>query len=215
MEMKMKKAAFELAGDSVLGKALAKTALYGVFSNTNAGIDVHYRTGMGDVVPTDVKSALGPSLSTVVNVLQTAFSNPANAETAKLIVQNVSPGLGNYLMAATGDARSAKERERLNIVYTPYERMIRAMGFKPIRETLEGDKSYIINTEERLYKEKTKRLIDAYLSDKVPFSELQAAGITKKQVETEKEKKNMTRFERMVDQVPDKRQKEYEALKKF
>ena len=213
-EEKIKKNAFEMAGDSTLMKGIVRNIFYGAASNV--GVDISKAIDMGSVVPTEMKDLAGPTLSTIGRLWSTFSDNVMSADTAKLMIGDLSPQVYNY-MVALNQAKpiSPTERERMRIEYTPMERLLKFIGLKPLRETMESDKSYIIKTEENERKEKNKQLIDKYIAHKIPFSELEKAGITKEQVKQEIKRKQMTKLERTKDLVPDTRMKDYESVLRF
>ena len=46
-----------------------------------------------------------------------------------------------------GEVRSPYDGNKLSISYTPAERMLRGLGFLPIRESIERDQYYITQSE--------------------------------------------------------------------
>ena len=57
------------------------------------------RVGIGDAVPDDLNSLFGPAASTLFNVTKSAYGGDGWIKQ----VRNISPGLGNLLMATQGN----------------------------------------------------------------------------------------------------------------
>lgn len=187
----IQKGIMELCGTSEEGKALAKVLMYGGLAAAN--INVSSRVGLTDVVPTRMSDILGPTVSKLWNFgKDTATGNYAGA------LRNVSPGLYNIYTAIAGEALG--KRGRKNTTYdTMYERLLRAMGFKSVDESLPVDVQRILSNERKERTSERQRMIDDFIAE--PTGEkarkLKEAGITPKQVQAERDKKKQDRAGRL------------------
>ncbi len=113
----------------------------------------------------------GPAASTLFNVAKSAYDGDSWIKQ----VRNISPGLGNLLMATQGE--SVGKRGRINQEYTtPYQRLLRGMGFQ---STDESD-SYLIQSilfsENKKASSKKQQLIDEYIANPTGENSAQTKG---------------------------------------
>jgi predicted RNA methylase len=218
LELATKKYLMEWASSDKDKQAVAKTILYGAFSN--AGIDISKRVGLGDFFPSQASDLTGPTISTVLRAMQMAARGNFT-ET----VRAISPAVGNMLIAASGDEiTSPTQRDRLKAKLDPTSRFVKALGFTTMAETLQTDVSRIITNSESKQKDKEAAAIDEFIkaaqsNDAKRYNnavdKLSEYGISSKRVTTEMQKKGMLPAERAEELVPKKRQSEYEGLAEF
>lgn len=185
-EKEAKKSLIELAENYPSLKPLAKIGMYGI--GTFANIDITSRVGIGDAVPDDLQSIFGPAASTLFNVAKSAYGGDNWTKQ----VRNISPGLGNLLMAAQGN--SVGKRGRVTQEYTtPYQRLLRGMGFQSTDESDSYLIQSILSSEKKKASSKKQQLIDEYIAN--PTGEnarkLKSAGIKPSTVKAEQKKKQL------------------------
>ena len=206
-EKEAKKSLIELAENYPSLKPLAKIGMYGI--GTFANIDITNRVGIGDAVPDDLQSLFGPAASTLFNVAKSAYSGDNWTKQ----VRNVSPGLGNLLMAAQGN--SVGKRGRVNQEYTtPYQRLLRGMGFQSTDESDSYLIQSILSSEKKKASSKKQQLIDEYIAN--PTGEnarkLKNAGIKPSTVKAEQKKKKLDTKGRTESTMNKNDKKQYQYL---
>lgn len=206
-EKEAKKSLIELAENYPSLKPLAKIGMYGI--GTFANIDITSRVGIGDAVPDDLQSLFGPAASTLFNVAKSAYSGDNWTKQ----VRNVSPGLGNLLMAAQGN--SVGKRGRVNQEYTtPYQRLLRGMGFQSTDESDSYLIQSILSSEKKKASSKKQQLIDEYIAN--PTGEnarkLKNAGIKPSTVKAEQKKKKLDTKGRTESSMNKNDKKQYQYL---
>lgn len=206
-EKEAKKSLIELAENYPSLKPLAKIGMYGI--GTFANIDITNRVGIGDAVPDDLQSLFGPAASTLFNVAKSAYSGDNWTKQ----VRNVSPGLGNLLMAAQGN--SVGKRGRVNQEYTtPYQRLLRGMGFQSTDESDSYLIQSILSSEKKKASSKKQQLIDEYIAN--PTGEnarkLKNAGIKPSTVKAEQKKKRLDTKGRTESTMNKNDKKQYQYL---
>ena len=206
-EKEAKKSLIELAENYPSLKPLAKIGMYGI--GTFANIDITNRVGIGDAVPDDLQSLFGPAASTLFNVAKSAYSGDNWTKQ----VRNVSPGLGNLLMAAQGN--SVGKRGRVNQEYTtPYQRLLRGMGFQSTDESDSYLIQSILSSEKKKASSKKQQLIDEYIAN--PTGEnarkLKSAGIKPSTVKAEQKKKQLDTQGRTESSMSKNDKKQYKYL---
>ena len=206
-EKEAKKSLIELAENYPSLKPLAKIGMYGI--GTFANIDITSRVGIGDAVPDDLQSLSGPAASTLFNVAKSAYSGDNWTKQ----VRNVSPGLGNLLMAAQGN--SVGKRGRVNQEYTtPYQRLLRGMGFQSTDESDSYLIQSILSSEKKKASSKKQQLIDEYIAN--PTGEnarkLKNAGIKPSTVKAEQKKKKLDTKGRTESSMNKNDKKQYQYL---
>lgn len=206
-EKEAKKSLIELAENYPSLKPLAKIGMYGI--GTFANIDITSRVGIGDAVPDDLQSLFGPATSTLFNVAKSAYGGDNWTKQ----VRNVSPGLGNLLMAAQGN--SVGKRGRVNQEYTtPYQRLLRGMGFQSTDESDSYLIQSILSSEKKKASSKKQQLIDEYIAN--PTGEnarkLKNAGIKPSTVKAEQKKKKLDTKGRTESSMNKNDKKQYQYL---
>lgn len=206
-EKEAKKSLIELAENYPSLKPLAKIGMYGI--GTFANIDITSRVGIGDAVPDDLQSLFGPAASTLFNVAKSAYGGDNWTKQ----VRNISPGLGNLLMAAQGN--SVGKRGRVNQEYTtPYQRLLRGMGFQSTDESDSYLIQSILSSEKKKASSKKQQLIDEYIAN--PTGEnarkLKSAGIKPSTVKAEQKKKQLDTQGRTESSMNKNDKKQYKYL---
>ncbi|MCI7540600.1 MAG: zeta toxin family protein [Veillonellaceae bacterium] len=202
----LQKAIIHLCGGN---KRLAVSLMYGIPAAFN--INLSSRAGMSDVIPTSLGDFAGPTISKSVRLAQDLLGGDyANA------LRDVNPGLYNLYAAGTGESRG--KRDRLNDRYvTAWDRILRAVGFRSVDETIPTDMQRIISREKSAATKERQDAMDDYLKN--PTSEnkqrLKDFGIKEKDVQKEATKKNQTREERTQGTVPKKDKDKYKSLTDF
>ena len=201
----LQKAIIHLCGN----KKLAVSLMYGIPAAFN--INLSSRAGLSDVIPTSLGDFAGPTISKSVRLAQDLLGGDyANA------LRDVNPGLYNLYAAGMGESRG--KRDRLNDRYvTAWDRILRAVGFRSVDETIPTDMQRIISREKSAATKERQEAQDAYIKD--PTSEnkqrLKDLGIKEKDVQKEAQKKNQTREERTQGTVPKKDKDKYKPLTDF
>jgi hypothetical protein len=123
----------EAAGDSPVGRALAKAAMYGLAAPTT-GVDISSRAGLADVIPSKARDIGGPSITRTASLAADLFQGKwADA------LRDVSPGLYNQYAAWIAE-HSTGTRGRVNNYYDSfYDKALRAIGFKSVDESIDSD----------------------------------------------------------------------------
>lgn len=206
-EKEAKKSLIELAENYPSLKPLAKIGMYGI--GTFANIDITSRVGIGDAVPDDLQSIFGPAASTLFNVAKSAYGGDNWTKQ----VRNISPGLGNLLMAAQGN--SVGKRGRVTQEYTtPYQRLLRGMGFQSTDESDSYLIQSILSSEKKKASSKKQQLIDEYIAN--PTGEnarkLKSAGIKPSTVKAEQKKKKLDTQGRTESSMNKNDKKQYKYL---
>ncbi|MCI6233219.1 MAG: glucosaminidase domain-containing protein [Selenomonas sp.] len=202
----LQKAIIHLCGGN---KRLAVSLMYGIPAAFN--INLSSRAGMSDVIPTSLGDFAGPTISKSVRLAQDLLGGDyANA------LRDVNPGLYNLYAAGTGESRG--KRDRLNDRYvTAWDRILRAVGFRSVDETIPTDMQRIISRDKAAATKERQDAMDDYLKN--PTSEnkqrLKDFGIKEKDVQKEATKKNQTREERTQGTVPKKDKDKYKSLTDF
>jgi hypothetical protein len=171
---------------------------------------------MGDAVPvTGQDLFLGPFLHTLY---QTGVE--LSRGNLKEAVKAISPGVGNILVAIAGETRG--NRQRVGTAYEgASERLIKAMGFTPVEEAVERDKTGIIRYRERQQREEEQEAIDTFIRAKTGKEKTKAAkrlqqlGISSKRVAEERKRKERKALQRTWENVPKKERKQYKTVQEF
>ncbi|GHV31040.1 hypothetical protein FACS1894167_12790 [Synergistales bacterium] len=156
IEMEIKKA----VADSPLPNAAKRTLLYGVMAN--AGVDIGRRVGLGDILPSDMSDLPGPAASTIVRVLQTMpriFNDGNFLDT----IEAISPGVSNPIKTLMiGESKDKRNRTKFRYE-TAGEKALAAVGFRPIRQSVESDATRIANHEETKRSAEEARAINNFI----------------------------------------------------
>jgi hypothetical protein len=220
IELETKNHLMQWAGSDKNRQAIAKTIMYGAFSNV--GVDVSKRTGMGDFIPSEVKDLAGPAVSTVVRAAQMA----AKGEWTETL-RAIAPAPGNIAVALQSDGEISDpwNRGRLKTRLSPSDRIIKATGFTPVSESIESDKAKIIPYKETKIKTQEQEVIDGLIKSLVAKDKenikkyalkAKEIGIDDKRIEDELVKKMLlTSSERALVNTPKKRVEDYIDLTQF
>ena len=201
-KLKLKKMVLEAGKDSPALDFAGKTALYGLPGSV-LGIDVTSRAGLADVVPTSGRDLIGATLSK-----STQFIKDFAEGNKAAMIRDFSPALYNYYTAMAG--HSEGRRGRTNDTYdTAYDRLLRALGFRSMKESLSSDVSRITTMEKKEASAEKQKAIDDFLEDSSTENarRLQELGIKPQAVEAERKKKKETRLERTAGSFSKKEQK--------
>ena len=201
-KLKLKKMVLEAGKDSPALDFAGKTALYGLPGSV-FGIDVTSRAGLADVVPTSGRDLIGATLSK-----STQFIKDFAEGNKAAMIRDFSPALYNYYTAMAG--HSEGRRGRTNDTYdTAYDRLLRALGFRSMKESLNSDVSRITTMEKKEASAEKQKAIDDFLEDSSTENarRLQELGIKPQAVEAERKKKKETRLERTAGSFSKKEQK--------
>jgi hypothetical protein len=158
--------------------AVQRTLLYGALSNL--GIDISSRVGLGDAV----SSLGGPTVSTLQQIAQGIPKVFAGADGAWWdLIGALAPGLANPGKAIAGQSEDARTG-RLKTKYTPAERAARALGFTPIRESVETDAMRLVNYDQVGVSAAQKAAMQAYAQDpsNANRDRLRKEGVTPQQL---------------------------------
>ena len=189
----VQKALMEAAGDSPVGKFLAKTAMYGLPAST-LNIDMSKRAGLGDVFPTELKDFTGPAPSKIYSFIQDVLQGNKAAA-----IRDVSPGVYNQY-AAWVAGHSEGSRGRTNATYDDaYSKILRSMGFTSTDERIAQDIQQITYKERDKLKLEKQKAIDDFIEN--PTGEngrrLKELGIKPSTVKKERERKKRDRLGRI------------------
>jgi len=196
----------KLVISNVGNKRIAAAILYGAPALAN--MNISNRAGLSDVIPTSLGNLFaGPAASKLVRFAQDfGGGNWANA------LRDVSPGLYNLYAGYSGEARG--KRGRLNDRYdTAWDRILRAVGYKSVEESVPVDMQRIISRDKAARTKEKQAAQDAYIES--PTSEnkarLKELGVNPKTVTKEAQKKQQTREQRMESTVPKKDAERYKT----
>ncbi len=224
-EKEMKKATFEWASRGMLpqeSKALVKWLWYGGIP----GVDIASRVGIGGFgttrMPKDVREGLGRMFGvtgdTIYNVIrQTSQGNHIEA------IKAITPGVGNILQAVAGETKGKRGRTQTRYEET-MSRVIKALGFMPIDESLGRDRDWIINAEKQHMRDEVAEAIDDYIravdnndtaTKQKASKRLSELKVSPLQVMQERKRKRMTNTERTESLIPKKYRTEFRNLQEF
>ena len=183
--------------------------LYGASGVFN--INLSSRAGLSDVIPSSMGDFAGPTLSKGARLVK-----DYNENNWPSMLRDVSPGMYNLYAAYAGESRG--KRDRLNDRYvTAWDRILRAVGFRSVDETIPTDMQRIISRDKAAATKERQEAQDAYIQN--PTSEnkqrLKDLGIKEKDIQKEATKKNQTREERTQGTVPKKDKDKYKPLTDF
>ena len=201
----------EASGNSDVGKFIGKAALYGLAAPT-IGVDISSRAGLPDVVPTKARDLMGASLGrTALLVEDLMNANKANA------IRDVSPMAYNAYAALLA-GKSEGKRGRTNNTYDSfYDKALRLMGFKSIKERVDLDTTTIINSMKKEKTDARQQAIDDYLDNPTTenINQLKKLNIKRDAVDKEREKKKMDRLGRTEKGISKKDKAATKAITDF
>lgn len=211
----VKELMYEWAGKDPVKQTLARGAIYGVPGM--AGVDFTRNIGLGDVIPSDASELAGPTFGTIASMYN-AFKydqSPGNKILAE--VHAIAPFYTNlYQALGTGKMRDWKAGMDTR-PYTPMERTLKALGFRPIRESTDSDLANILYNKIKETKDAKKASIYKYLDNPSVenLKNMDKYGVTKKDIESTKKSLETDRLDRIAKMVSDKNKSEkFEELRK-
>lgn len=221
-EEKLKKVSFEWAGDDKFWQSVVK----GVWYSAVPGVDVSSRVGIGEFgtmrVPKTVlegfASMFGVTGDTTYNFFRQSFQG--NGIEA---IKAITPGVGNILQAVAGETKGKRGRTQTRYEET-MSRIIKALGFMPIEESVDRDRNWIINAEKQGLRDEVSSAIDDYLraeankdteEKREAMKELRRLKVSPQQVANERKRKRQTNTERTESLIPKKYRSEFQQLQQF
>lgn len=211
----MKELMYEWAGKDDIKQALARGAIYG--APGVLGVDFTRNIGLGDVVPTDASELAGPTFGTISSMYNAIKYNQSAKN--KLIgeIHAIAPFYTNlYQALGTGKMRDWKAGMDTRD-YTIMERVVKGLGFRPIRESVDSDLANILYNKIKNTKDAKKASIYKYLDNPTisNIKEMERYGVTKKDIESTKKSLEADRLEKIASMVSDKNKSEaFEELRK-
>ena len=204
--------AYEWAGNDQTKQKIALLAMMGAPSMF--GVDFSRNVGFGDLTPSNGSDLLGPTLSTWGSLADVARNSHDWRDVVAGVGHSLSPQLGNIYQAYTGNMRDWKNAEDKG-AYTPAERMMKLMGFRPARESVENDLAYRLTMANQELKEGKKQAINDFLRD--PSDEnrkrLKDFGVTGKQLKDARDLKQMSAIDKANKYLPKKSSVEADKVK--
>lgn len=204
--------AYEWAGNDQSKQKIALMAMMGAPSMF--GVDFSRNIGFGDLTPSNGSDLLGPTLSTWGSLADVARNSHDWKDVVAGVGHSLSPQLGNIYQAYTGNMRDWKNAEDKG-AYTSYERMMKLMGFRPARESVESDLAYRLTMANQELKEGKKQAIDDFLRD--PSNEnrkrIKDFGVTGKQLRDARDLKRMSAIDKANKYLPKKSSAEADNIK--
>ena len=191
-----------------LTQGLIGTALYGLGSQlpNKMGVDFSRSIGLSDLLPTDSQQLFGPTFSTIGDAIHSFQNNTGASNIILGMAKALSPELGNFYQASTGKGRDWKKGVD-TYTYSSGERVMKLLGFRPIRESIENDKAWAMTNANNQYHTGKSKAILAFIQQ--PSSKnwqiVQNFGGTKKDVEKAKENLTKTNFQKAEATVPSKK----------
>ena len=204
---------------STLGKAwmyktfgdnkATRMMIYG--AGAGVGMDISKRVGMADMIPSEdnmlayLTGAAGSTVWQMANAIATGD--------ATKVVKAYSPALGHAIEAAQG-YRTTKDGG-VAFRYEGLDRMLKAAGFKPIEETIAADMQSIKYTNDTIYRNDRKRVVNELAMKLLRGEQLTSEdkarakklNLTMKNINDAKKKLTQTTQERFKESLS-KRQKE-------
>ena len=204
--------AYEWAGNDKTKQKIALMAMMGAPSMF--GVDFSRNIGFGDLSPSNGSDLLGPTLSTWGSLADVARNSHDWKDVVAGVGHSLSPQLGNIYQAYTGNMRDWKNAEDKGS-YTSYERMMKLMGFRPIRESVENDLAYRLTMANQELKEGKKRAIDDFLMDTSNENRkrIKDFGVTGKQLRDARDLKRMSAIDKANKYLPKKSSTEADNIK--
>jgi hypothetical protein len=204
--------AYEWAGNDQTKQKIALIAMMGAPSMF--GVDFSRNIGFGDLTPSNGSDLLGPTLSTWGSLADVARNSHDWRDVVAGVGHSLSPQLGNIYQTYTGNMRDWKNAEDKG-AYTPAERMMKLMGFRPARESVENDLAYRLTMANQELKEGKKQAINDFLRD--PSDEnrkrLKDFGVTGKQLRDARDLKQMSAIDKANKYLPKKSSVEADKVK--
>lgn len=205
-EAEMKKWLMEFGKDNWAKRQLALIGMYGL--GGAAGVDISQRVGFRSLVP-EAENPFGVTGSTIAQVANALMNGDPIG-----MLKSTSPALGNLASAYAGHNTDSKGR----VSYTykdPFERVVRAAGFRTTGEALSVDKQRILNEDRSQREKQRKEAREAYFDN--PSAEnrrrLKELGYTDTQIKNLKPNDpTLERTERMRKNLSKREQKEFKEI---
>lgn len=212
-ELKGKKMLYKWAGNDQTKQVLVDMALGGV-PRAVLKIDAARRIGMSDLIPNELSDLTGPALSTVYRLFQQA-NREKLATVWPEMLRTISPGLGNPVIAYTGEKLGRRGRKQETYEFP--ETVVKMLGFMPVKESVNNDIRRIVQQDIKGRQGEEYKAIDDYIYDPSPETKrrLDELKISMKRVKAEIERKNMTATDRAKAMIPKKLRDEYDGMIEF
>lgn len=220
-KLKIKGAIMDAAGDSEIGRGLARIAMYGLLAARPVNIDISQRFGMGDFIlppqSTLVDVLGGPTLSTITQMYIGIHKNDPLQ-----VLKGFSPALGNYAQVLLGKTVDKKGRTMRELDST-YDKIVKALGFRLADESINSDISQVKRQRQSELQEERQGFIRSLL-DKEEAGEPRTAedvqkmkefGITNKKLKQYRNQRNSSFNERVSKTGSKKFRESNDALMNF
>ena len=204
--------AYEWAGNDQTKQKIALIAMMGAPSMF--GVDFSRNIGFGDLTPSNGSDLLGPTLSTWGALGDVARNSHDWKDVVSGVGHALSPQLGNIYQVASGNMRDWKNAEDKG-AYTSAERMMKLMGFRPVRESVENDLAYRLTMANQELKEGKKEAIKDFLRDPSPENKqrIKDYGVTGKQLRDARDLQQMSAIDKANKYLPKKSSIEADKVK--
>ena len=204
--------AYKWAGNDQTKQKIALIAMMGAPSIF--GVDFSRNIGFGDLTPSNGSDLLGPTLSTWGALGDVARNSHDWKDVVSGVGHALSPQLGNIYQVASGNMRDWKNAADKG-AYTPAERMMKLMGFRPVRESVENDLAYRLTMANQELKEGKKEAIKDFLRDPSPENKqrIKDYGVTGKQLRDARDLQQMSAIDKANKYLPKKSSVEADKVK--
>jgi len=204
---------YDWAGKDQTKQRIAMMAIMGAPSMF--GVDFSRNVGFGDLTPSSGSELLGPTLSTYGALGDVARNSHDWKDVVTGVGHALSPQLGNFYQAYTGNMRDWKNAENKG-AYTSEERFMKLLGFRPVRESVENDLAYRLTMANQELKDGKKEAINDFLRDPSPENKqrIKDFGVTGKQLRDARELKQMSAIDKANKYLPKKSSVEADKVKK-
>jgi hypothetical protein len=203
---------YDWAGKDQTKQRIAMMAIMGAPSMF--GVDFSRNVGFGDLTPSSGSELLGPTLSTYGALGDVARNSHDWRDVVTGVSHALSPQLGNFYQAYTGNMRDWKNAENKG-AYTSEERFMKLLGFRPVRESIENDLAYRLTMANQELKDGKKEAINDFLRDPSPENKqrIKDFGVTGKQLRDARELKQMSAIDKANKYLPKKSSVEADKVK--
>ncbi len=224
-DLYLKKKCYQWAGNDPFWKGFLHVGFYGF--PALGGVNVGRRVGIGDFGGDVSKTLRGErygydlgdfAVSLAGGILAQSIlqaSTQYNQGNTIEAIKAMSPAVGNLAQAIVGERKTT--RGRLATKYTSTnERVMKALGFMPLDETIENEKTRMIKEERGVNTKTDTKLIDAYIrakenNDKEEMyrllEKLEKRKISLKRVTNEEKRKKQTQLDRAIENAASKRKR--------